>query len=351
MLSSPEPDALHAVDVCKSFGSNVVLDGINLRIAPATITAVLGPSGGGKTTLLRLIAGFEQATSGTIALRGNIVEGPHVSIPPERRHIGFVPQEGALFPHLSVASNIGFGLARNPDRAERIAECLTLVGLEGYERARPHEISGGQQQRVALARALAPRPSLLILDEPFSSLDAGLRAQVRNDVCTLLRAANATVVIVTHDQQEALSVADQVAVLLHGRIEQAADPLTIYREPATLDVATFIGDAIVVEAQRHGQIANSALGQLNVHNATGLPDRILAVIRPEQVRVATDGHGSVAARVIGVTFNGHDGLVSLAVQGLADPITARLRIDELPALHSEVRLSVHGTVCSYPNPE
>lgn len=350
MSSSPEPDTLHAVEVCKSFGSNVVLNGINLRIAPATITAVLGPSGGGKTTLLRLIAGFERVTSGTITLRGNIVEGPHVSIPPELRHIGFLPQEGALFPHLSVASNIGFGLARNPDRAERIAQCLALVGLEGYERARPHEISGGQQQRVALARALAPRPSLLILDEPFSSLDAGLRAQVRNDVCTLLRAAHATVVIVTHDQQEALSVADQVAVLLHGRIEQAADPLTVYREPATLDVATFIGDAIVVEAQRHGQKANSALGQLNLHNAAGLPERVLAVIRPEQVCVAIDGPGSVAARVIAVTFNGHDALVSLAVQGLADPIIARLRIDELPEAQTEVRLSVIGTVCAYPNP-
>lgn len=349
MMSSTKLPGLEVVGVRKVFGSNVVLDCLNLSVAPATITAVLGPSGSGKTTLLRLVAGFERATSGTITLHGRVVEGPGVSVAPERRHVGIVPQEGALFPHLSVAGNIGFGLHRSPDRADRIAECLALVGLEGFERARPHEISGGQQQRVALARALAPRPSLVILDEPFSSLDAGLRAQVRADVFTLLRATNATVVLVTHDQQEALSVADQVAVLLGGRIVQAADPLTVYREPANLDVATFVGDAIVIEATRHNQTADSPLGRLDLRNFTNLPDSVLAVIRPEQVRVV-DSPGSVVARVTAITFHGHDGLVTLAINGLADPVTARLRIDELPALDAELRVRVVGTVSAYPHP-
>lgn len=349
MSSSTELAALDVIGLHKAFGSNVVLDGLNLSVAPATITAVLGPSGGGKTTLLRLIAGFERATGGTIALHGRIVEGPGVSVAPERRRIGIVPQEGALFPHLSVEGNIGFGLRHSPDRATRIAECLALVGLEGYERARPHEISGGQQQRVALARALAPRPSLIVLDEPFSSLDAGLRAQVRDDVCTLLRAAHATVVLVTHDQQEALSVADQVAVLLRGRIVQAADPLTVYREPVNLDVATFVGDALVIEAERHNQTVNSPLGQLGLRNAAGLPDSVLAVIRPEQVRIV-DSPSSVDARVTAVTFHGHDGLVTLAIKGLANAVTARLRVDQLPVPGTEVRVRVIGSVSAYPNP-
>lgn len=347
MSSNTEPAALDVVGVGKAFGSNVVLDDLNLSVAGGTITAVLGPSGGGKTTLLRLVAGFERVTSGMIKLRGRLVEGPGVSVAPERRHVGIVPQEGALFPHLSVEGNIGFGLRRSPDRAARIAECLALVSLEGYQCARPNEISGGQQQRVALARALAPRPSLVILDEPFSSLDAGLRAQVRDDVCKMLRATNATVVLVTHDQQEALSVADQVAVLLHGRIVQAADPLTVYREPANLDVATFIGDALVIEADRHNETASSPLGRLNLRNAAGLPDRVLAVIRPEQVRVV-DSPGSVAAWVTAVTFNGHDGLVKLAINGVADFVTARLRVDELPAPNTEVRVCVIGSVSAYP---
>lgn len=349
MSSSTKLAALDVIGVHKAFGSNIVLDGLNLSVAPATITAVLGPSGGGKTTLLRLIAGFERATGGTIALHGHIVEGPGVSVAPERRHIGIVPQEGALFPHLSVEGNIGFGLRHSSDRATRIAECLALVGLEGYERARPHEISGGQQQRVALARALAPRPSLIVLDEPFSSLDAGLRTQVRDDVCTLLRAAHATVVLVTHDQQEALSVADQVAVLLRGRIVQAADPLTVYREPVNLDVATFVGDALVIKAERHNQTVNSPLGRLDLRNAAGLPDSVLVVIRPEQVRIV-DSPGSVDARVTAVTFHGHDGLVTLAIKGLANAVTARLRVDELPVPGTEVRVRVIGSVSAYPNP-
>lgn len=348
MSSSPEFAALDVVGVRKAFGSNVVLDDLNFSVAPATITAVLGPSGGGKTTLLRLIAGFERASGGTISLHGRVVEGSGVSVAPERRQIGFVPQEGALFPHLSVEANIGFGLRRGPDRASRIAECLALVGLKGCERARPHEISGGQQQRVALARALAPRPSLVVLDEPFSSLDAGLRVQVRDDVCALLRAANATVVLVTHDQQEALSVADQVAVLLHGRIAQSADPLTVYRDPVNLDVATFVGDALVIKAERHNQTASSALGRLDLRNTSNLPDSVLAVIRPEQIRIV-DGPGSVVARVTKITFIGHDALVELAINGLAEPVTARFRVDVLPALETEVPVRIIGTVCAFPD--
>ncbi|MDO9175233.1 MAG: ABC transporter ATP-binding protein, partial [Actinomycetota bacterium] len=216
-----EPAVLDVRDVRKAFGQQQVLHGIDLHVAAGAIVAVLGPSGCGKTTLLRLIAGFEQLDHGSITVAGQLAAnrggaGPTLSLPPERRRVGVVPQEGALFPHLDVAGNVGFGLRRGSDA--RVAEVLALVGLAGFEKKRPSQLSGGQQQRVALARALAPKPSLVLLDEPFSSLDAAMRGQVREEVFEVLRAANATAILVTHDQQEALSVADQVAVLLAGRI-------------------------------------------------------------------------------------------------------------------------------------
>ena len=249
MSLSADPVALECTGVRKAFGRRTVLDGIDLVVPTGGITSILGPSGGGKTTLLRLVAGFDRADAGTIAIHGDVVDGVGRPVPPHRRHVGCVPQEGALFPHLSVGGNVGFGLPRGRDRAVRVAECLELVGLPGTEQARPHELSGGQQQRIALARAIAPRPRLVLLDEPFSSLDAGLRAQVRTEVCDAVRRAGATAVLVTHDQEEALSVSDAVAVLLDGRIRQHADPLTLYRAPADLDVARFVGEAVIAEMQ------------------------------------------------------------------------------------------------------
>jgi iron(III) transport system ATP-binding protein len=221
----------------KAFGAQPVLAGLDLEVPAGSLTAILGPSGSGKTTLLRLLAGFERADAGTIGIGGVLVDGPGVHLPPERRRIGYVPQEGSLFPHLTVAGNVGFGLPARQHgarqrRGGKVEALLETVGLAGFGRRYPHQLSGGQQQRVALARALAIEPAVVLLDEPFASLDAHLRASVRADVQEIFRRAGTTAVLVTHDQDEALSVADRVAALRDGRIAQCAPPEDLYRRPA-----------------------------------------------------------------------------------------------------------------------
>ncbi len=278
--------ALRIAGVSKAFGRSPVLVDVDIEVEEGSITAVLGPSGSGKTTLLRLVAGFDRPDTGSITVGDALVAGPGTFVAPERRRVGIVPQEGALFPHLDVARNIGFGLQRGPGRSDRIAECLALVGLDGFERRRPDQLSGGQQQRVALARALAPHPSLVLLDEPFSALDAALRPQVRADVVAALRADGATAVVVTHDRDEALAMADQVVVLIDGRVEQAADPATLYRSPASGVVAAFIGEGQVVAGQRVGDRVRTPLGEFPVDRASRAPDgEVDVVLRPEPVLV------------------------------------------------------------------
>ena len=263
---SPEVDhrmtALTLRGVTKSFGSTTVLHGVDLDVPARELTAILGPSGCGKTTLLRLIAGFLDPDAGTIAFGDQEVFRPGRSLPPQRRRVGYVPQEGALFPHLDVAGNIGFGMPRGARRqGTRVAELLELVGLPFAVSTRlPHELSGGQQQRVALARALAPSPSVVLLDEPFASLDAGLREGTGRAVADALRAASATGILVTHDQGEALSLADQVAVMRDGRLAQVGTPKQVYDAPADLDVARFVGGAVVLPAVVDGASATSVLG-------------------------------------------------------------------------------------------
>ncbi|WP_324273451.1 ABC transporter ATP-binding protein [Blastococcus brunescens] len=254
--------SLTVTALTKAFGATPVLTGVDLHVPEGSLTALLGPSGCGKTTLLRLVAGFEDPDSGTVALADRIVAGEGRSVAARRRGIGFVPQEGGLFPHLTVAGNISFGLPRGQRRdGGRVGELLRLVGLDPSLADRsPHQLSGGQQQRVALARALAPAPSLVLLDEPFSSLDAGLREETRQAVSAALAATGATAVLVTHDQAEALSMADQVAVLRSGRLVQLTDPRTLYRSPSDLDVATFVGEAVVLDADVRGGTAHCALG-------------------------------------------------------------------------------------------
>jgi iron(III) transport system ATP-binding protein len=320
----------------KAFAGRAVLAGVDLDVHQGTIAAVLGPSGTGKTTLLRIVAGFEDADAGTVTLDGvTLVDGPR-GVPAERRHIGIVPQEGALFPHLSVGENVGFGLRRRSHA--RIEECLELVGLAGMARRRPHELSGGQQQRVALARALAPAPPLVVLDEPFSSLDAGLRAHVRDDVMDALRRAGATALLVTHDQQEALAVADQVAVLLDGTVAQAGPPETVYRRPASLAVATFVGESIVVPVAPDG---SSTLGPLEAADGAA---GSMAVVRPEQVRLTTAGAvGTAPATVTGTTFLGHEAQVTLRLADGTD-VRARLHLAGLPAVGAVVGVAVVGPV-------
>ncbi|WP_409329817.1 ABC transporter ATP-binding protein [Trujillonella humicola] len=318
MADRGDPGAGLVVDgLVKAYGPVPVLDGASLAVPQGSLTAVLGPSGCGKTTLLRLIAGFERPDSGTITVGGRTVAGPEVHLPPERRRVGVVPQEGALFPHLSLGENVAFGLSRAERRTGRVAEALRLVGLEGLGERMPHELSGGQQQRVAVARALAPRPALVLLDEPFSALDAGLRADLRADVRAALAADGATAVLVTHDQQEALSSADLVAVLRHGRVVQAAAPATLYREPVDLGVATFVGESIVLPGTAVPGGVRTVLGELPVaEDVTCAGAAVRALLRPEQVELGEPGaSGGVPATVGSVVFAGADSLVRIAVSG------------------------------------
>src|SRR5579863_8267098 len=248
----------------KAFGAQPVLTGVDLEVPAGSLTAILGPSGSGKTTLLRLLAGIERADAGTITIGGAVVDGPGAYVPPERRRIGYVPQEGGLFPHLSVAANVGFGLPSRDRRGSRVTTMLDLVGLGGMGKRYPHQLSGGQQQRVALARALAIEPAVVLLDEPFASLDAHLRASVRADVQQIFRAAGTTAVLVTHDQDEALAIADRVAVLRDGRIAQYSAPAELYSRPVDSGLARFVGDANLLDGIRRAGLVDTVLGQLPV---------------------------------------------------------------------------------------
>ncbi len=334
-------------DLSKSFGDTPVLRGVDLTVPQGALAAVLGPSGCGKTTLLRVVAGFETADAGEVVIGGQLVCGPGLNVAPERRNVGIVPQEGALFPHLSVAGNVGFGLARGR-RTSQVPEMLELVGLGGYGTRMPHELSGGQQQRVALARALAPGP--VLLDEPFSALDTGLRAALREDVRRALHATGATAVLVTHDQQEALSTADVVAVLQAGAIVQVGTPAELYGAPRDLDVATFIGEAVVLDAVLcDADAANCALGRMQVR-ATGRDNGVrgTVVLRPEQLLLGAPGRG-VPARVESVVFYGHDALVRLALADGSVPVTARTTGGHQLHPDDEVGLTVSGAASFFPS--
>ncbi|MFE9692110.1 ABC transporter ATP-binding protein [Micromonospora sp. NPDC005806] len=333
--------------VTKAYGQVPALAGIDLDVSRGDLLAVLGPSGCGKTTLLRCVAGFERVDSGRIDVAGRQVAGARGHVPPHRRRVAVVPQDGALFPHLSVADNVGYGLDRAERRGGRIEEVLTLVGLDGYGGRMPHQLSGGQQQRVAVARALAPRPPLVLLDEPFSALDAQLRGELRADVRQALRADGATAVLVTHDQGEALSMADAVAVLDAGRIVQCGAPAEVYRDPATPWVARFVGDAVLLPATVDADVAVTPLGRLPLRGPAA-DGPVTVLIRPEQLRLAPTG-GSVAT-VVRQAFHGHDALTTLR---LADGtlLTART-LDEGGALPAgaQVGVTVRGPVRAYAGP-
>ena len=291
----PHGPAVHAVQargLRRTFGDVVAVADVDLDVRPGEMLTVLGPSGCGKTTVLRLIAGLDTPDAGTIEIGGRRVAGAGVAVPPERRRVGMVFQDVALFPHLSVRDNIGYGLRHDPDREVRIRELLELIDLPTAGPRMPHQLSGGMQQRVAVARALAPRPDVVLLDEPFSSLDAAMRTQLRGDVREILRAAGTAAVFVTHDQDEALTLGDRMAVMVGGRVEQVDPPEVVYGEPATPFVATFVGTANLVHGEYRGGHATTRFGAVRVIGRR--PEegsRGLVVLRPEHLDVheAPDG--------------------------------------------------------------
>jgi iron(III) transport system ATP-binding protein len=328
----------------RRFGDVVAVDGVDLDVLPGEMMTVLGPSGCGKTTVLRLIAGLDTPDEGSIDIGGRRVSGAGASVPPERRRVGMVFQDVALFPHLSVRDNIGYGLRRDPDREVRVVELLELIDLSDAGDRMPYQLSGGMQQRVAVARALAPRPDVILLDEPFSSLDAALRTQLRGDVREILRSAGAAAVFVTHDQDEALTLGDRMAVMVRGRIEQVAPPEVVYGEPATPFVATFVGTANLVHAELHGGVAVTRFGAVRLVHQTGenaAVTRGLAVLRPEHLDVleAPDGPADAGAwRVLGRRFTGTEILYEVAAPDgerlwvEAGPAVRRLRVGDAVSL-------------------
>ncbi|WOB41847.1 ABC transporter ATP-binding protein [Thermoleptolyngbya oregonensis NK1-22] len=269
---------------------------VSLDLEPGEILALLGPSGCGKTTLLRLIAGFEQPQQGEVAIAGRIVANADGMVPPEQRSVGMVFQDFALFPHLTVQENIAFGLGKGDSRGQ-VSEAIALVGLTGYERAYPHELSGGQQQRVALARALAPRPSLVLLDEPLSNLDVQVRLYLRQEVRDILKATGTTAVFVTHDQEEAMAIADQVAVMRQGHIEQQGPPEVLYHSPVSRFVAEFVTQANVLPARWNGQVWETEIGSFAPEPTPARPvdrgDTADLMIRPEDIQLQPSASGRV----------------------------------------------------------
>jgi iron(III) transport system ATP-binding protein len=341
-------------DLEVTLGDLRVLRGVDLDVPTGSVAAVLGPSGCGKTTLLRAVAGFVRPDRGEIRIGEVLVSGGARVLPPERRGISLVPQEGALFPHLSVGENVAFGLPRAArKRSPRVGEVLDLVGLSGFADRSPSELSGGQQQRVALARALAPDPSLVLLDEPFSALDATLRESVRSQVRVALERARATALVVTHDQDEALSIADSVAVLDDGRIQMHDSPQAVYRSPSGLGVARFVGQCVELPASVVGGVASTALGDVEVQAVPGgpRPARGVVMLRPEQLRLLPlDAQDGTPGEVVGGHYYGHDALVHVRVHGTAatPPVEVQVRtLGEIPE-RGDVRVGVSGPALFYP---
>lgn len=376
MSADTEPQrsraVLSVVGVCKEFRSRghtvAALDGVEMAVAEGEFVTVLGPSGSGKTTLLRCIAGFETPDSGVITLVDRMLDGPGVSsVRPHDRGIGIVPQEGALFPHLSVAGNIGFGLPAlsRSQRRQRVADLLDLIGMPGLEDRRPHQLSGGQQQRVALARALAPEPKLILLDEPFSALDAKLRVELRDEIVELIRRVGATGILVTHDQTEALSLADQLIVMRDGRVVAAGEPRDIYDHPPDLETGRFLGKATVlpgtvvrddhVDGDARGVHVDTPLGRLPVASWHGHDGPCQVLLRPEQLTVepaaGSPSTCAVLGVVLGTSYFGADAQHNVRLQDSDLELTVRTPGQHRLGQGDLVLVSTTQPVCTYPMDE
>ena len=342
-LASVDVDS---VSVAYRRGPDAVHD-VTLTVDPGSIVALLGPSGCGKTSLLRAIAGLERPRAGTVSIGGTTVSSPTTWVKPEHRHVGMVFQDGALFPHLTVAENVAFGLVSStartsrPQRTARVDELLELVDLVGLGDRLPDTLSGGQQQRVALARSLAPNPSVLLLDEPFSALDAGLRVHVRAEVARILRDVGVTSVFVTHDQDEAFVLGDRVAVMRDGQIEQVGTPDQLYRTPATRWVAGFVREANFVPGSRGSAagVVHTALGAVPiVAPSAPITGEVAVLIRPEQVELSPGDDAEITT----VEYYGHDVRYELL---LADGTTlsARSHPDRLHQRGERVAISFESS--------
>lgn len=348
--------SLTLTEVTKDFASTGpgrdvtrAVDAVSLHVPHGSFTTVLGPSGCGKTTLLRLIAGFLLPDGGSISFGDTVVAGGGVKpMPPQVRRVGYVPQEGALFPHLDVAANIAFGLPREDrgrGRDDRVAEMLDLVELPAdFRHRRPDELSGGQQQRVALARSLAPEPAVVLLDEPFSSLDASLRGSTSLAVRRALAASNTTALLVTHDQNEALSLADQVAVMRAGRLVQSASPSEVYLSPRDPQVAEFVGRAVVLPGTATASRATCPLGEVVLTEPGEGP--VSLMIRPEQIYVDLAHAEGVRGTVEELSYYGHDCAVQVRLDD-GTSVLARMAGVRHPSPGDVVHLRVTGLVRAY----
>jgi len=295
---------IRARSVAKSYGSEVVLSDFNLDIWNGSIVGILGISGSGKTTALRLLAGFDKPDSGIIEMRDKVISSEETFLPPEERNVGMVFQDYALFPHLNVEKNISFGLSRDEIKSGRLEEVLSMCNLETYRNKFPQELSGGQQQRVSLARALAPKPEVILLDEPFTSLDAHMARDLREEVVSLLRQTETTALIVTHDQEEALSVCDVVSVLENGSVIQSATPQEIYLNPVSQTVANSVGDPNILKGFSVDGRVETSLGTF----VTAYNGALDVSIRPECIELLLDSEGSYVVK--DCTFYGHDQVIS-----------------------------------------
>lgn len=334
---------LELSSISKSFAGTRVLENLNLTVAAGSRTAIVGPSGSGKTTLLRILAGFETPDSGRIVMQGRTLFAQGTFIPAHLRGVGYVPQEGALFPHLNVADNIAWGLdGSRQEKYQQVAALMERVSLDRQLANHwPHEISGGQQQRVALARALAQRPALMLLDEPFSALDTGLRASTRKATADLLAQAGVASILVTHDQNEALSFASQVAVMRQGRFAQVGTPYEVYSRPVDEETALFLGDALVLPAELRGGRARCAIGEISIDDPHAVGQgRVM--LRPEQLVISPSPADGQPLTVRDVDFSGHLSTLTLAMPGQGEPLIVKTVSRQLWRPGAAVRIEVVG---------
>ena len=326
------------------YGHEAIINDISFELAEKQLLAILGPSGSGKSTLLKTIAGFLTPSQGSITLEGVTVSSTTSLVPPEKRNIGLVPQEGSLFPHLDVSANIGFGIKRDPNARARVDELLEIIGMTEFAHTRPQELSGGQQQRVALARALAPKPKLILLDEPFTALDTSLRAQMREDIRSILTLTSTTAIMVTHDQEEALATADQLALMQGGQLIAFGVPLALYNNPESISVARLLGEINVIPAvvesnnsvrTDFGVSLTKDSGELNPGDSGTL------IVRPEAIAIVENSTPN--ATIIDSLFHGHDSLISVRTDsGLVIKLREPTHITRTPGARCSVNVTRPG---------